>query len=226
MILHQPWPAGADCSVQPCTWFLPLWTSVPLLGKAPTIAGWLQSKNRQPPVVLRHFSPQSPSLSLASSVNCKQEVVKYPPWPGRGNHTGSGDWTLLWSAGQLGGSRVNSWVWETVIRSIVLDVVLMSKHFDLGQEWIFCSSVGTLQVPLFFLKKGRYPNGDQSRASRHKQEGFNFTSEHEQTSQGWSDNHPGCGNLPPTRSPTGDKLCLHAKERLIVSFYDYFFSTI
>lgn len=225
MFLHQTRPAGADCSVQHCGGFLPLWTSVPLLGKAPTIAGWLQSKNRLPPVVLGHFSPQSPSLSLASSVKCKQEVVKYPPWPGRGNHTGSGDWTLLWSAGQLEGSSVNSWVWETVIRSIVLDVVLMSKHFDLGQEWIFTPVLALFKYH-YLKKRGDTLIGNQPRASRHKQEGFHFTSEHEQMSQGWSDNHQGCRNLPPTRSPTGDKLCLHAKERLIVSFYDYFFSTV
>lgn len=111
MILHQLWSAGADCSVQRWGRFLPLWTSVPLLGKSATMAGWLQSKNRPPfvpPAVSRHFSPQSPSLSLASSVKCKQEAVKYPPWPGRGSHTASGDRTLLWSAGQPGGSSTES----------------------------------------------------------------------------------------------------------------------
>lgn len=69
------------------------------------------TKNRLPfvpPAVLKHFSPQSSSLSLASRLKCKQEVVKYPPWPGRGNHTGPGHWTLPRSAGQLEGSTVNS----------------------------------------------------------------------------------------------------------------------
>ena len=61
--LPQPRPAVADCPVQQCIELRPLWTSVSHLGKAPTIAGWLQSKNRlvsvPPRCVEVFFSPVS-----------------------------------------------------------------------------------------------------------------------------------------------------------------------
>lgn len=132
--------------------FNQLQSAVPRLGKAPTIAGWLESKNRlacMPPTVLRLFSPQSPSLSLASSEKCKQEAVKCPLWSDGGNHTGSGDWTLLWSTGQL-------WM-HCELLSLRNGVIVMS--YCVGHRCCIkiklCSCAGTFDVPL--IKKRNRP---------------------------------------------------------------------
>ncbi len=162
-ILHQLQSAGADCSVQHCGWFLPLWTTCV---KHPQ---WQDDSSPKtgcrscPLLCWGIFLPQSPSLSLASSVKYKQEVVKYPPWTGRGNRTGSGDWTPLWPAGQLEGSTVNYWrCYDYALLCWTLFVDRCQKRRDLAWGRNFCSCVGTLEAPL--ITKREKPQ------SRHKQE--------------------------------------------------------
>lgn len=100
-------------------------SEVPPVGRTPTMAGWVRSKNRR--VSVPSLSRPGP-LSLAS--RGKQEVVKDPPWSGRGSRAGSGDWTLLELSGTQRCELRNS---PLLSQALFMD--RCQKLCDLALEW-------------------------------------------------------------------------------------------